>query len=71
VEEAEDLKRLFTPPVFIKFDKIRSFLFFWGNFSFAQRRRPEGFLFMEKGTLVSGAARNAGACVARGVASEG
>jgi hypothetical protein len=50
-------------PIFIKFDKIRSFWAFWSiqrecmGFDFlseGQRRRAKGFFGIEKGTLVSG-----------------
>jgi hypothetical protein len=58
---------LSSPSVFVKFDKIRPFLLFWsagsernGFPSFAQRRSPKRFFLIEKGTLVSAAATNAG-----------
>jgi hypothetical protein len=56
--------------IFVKFDKIRSFLFFWDIGSECvglrvllevQRRRAKGFLLIAKGTLVSGAEAKAGA----------
>jgi hypothetical protein len=59
--------------IFIKFDKIRPFSLFlnFGLRFLAQRCRAKGFLFMEKGTLVSGAAENAGAKGLAGVDSLG